>query len=324
MLLACTRAFRSFVLVISPSVPYFAFAQTTPTPAQLVEASNSASDPLKLGAYQLKADVVVRGDNNKATGMLTVDRDQENARQELEFRDYQEVRLYRGQRSYVVQQSQTPIDFAGRLENFDRLWQLELPAESQLNSVARAKVHGIPSFCFTVRGGKAVEIRSCFDPVTHLLISRNVKIDSVVRETWFLDYKEIDGVRFPSTIRFLQTGAPAIEARNIVLVKMPFDAAHFAVPPGAREFHFCRDPHPAKLVRTVEPHHPTGLLQSEVHVLFTIGEDGVPRDLLVISGHPVLAQAALEAIRQWRYTPEMCPSGPVPEHTTVKLNFTVR
>ena len=34
-----------------------------------------------------------------------------------------------------------------------------------------------------------------------------------------------------------------------------------------------------------------------------IGKDGAVRELRVISGHPMLNQAAIEAVKRWRYAP---------------------
>jgi TonB family protein len=300
-------------------------AQDTLSASDLIASSNSASDLSKLGPYRLKAIIVVQGSKQEATGTLTLDRDHDNARQELEFTDYHEVNITRGDQDYLSRKPYVPVDFSARLRKFDQLWQVTLPPQAQPGPVARARVQGAQALCFDLHPEKDLQTRNCFDPATHLLISRNVKVDSVDQETQFLDYQEIDGIRFPSTIRFLQPGSPVIEARNIALVKMPFDAAHFAPLPGAREFHTCRGAQPARVTRKAEPQYPqmakVAHIQGDVRLLLVIGEDGAPRDLHVISGHPILVQAALDAVKQWRYAPEMCPSGPVADEAIVKIRF---
>jgi len=106
---------------------------------------------------------------------------------------------------------------------------------------------------------------------------------------------------------------------------MPFDETVFAPLPGAREFRTCRNGTPARAVHRVYPDYPTlakvGHIQGEVRMSAIIGEDGKPRELHVISGHPVLAQAAVDAVKQWTYTPETCPSGPVAVETMIKVSF---
>lgn len=46
--------------------------------------------------------------------------------------------------------------------------------------------------------------------------------------------------------------------------------------------------------------------------------------LRVVSGHPLLNQAALDAVRQWRYRPTMLNSEPVEVITTVTVTFTLQ
>ncbi len=40
-----------------------------------------------------------------------------------------------------------------------------------------------------------------------------------------------------------------------------------------------------------------------------------------MSGHPMLVQAAVEAVRQWRYRPYVLNGEPVEVETEVKVNF---
>ena len=75
-------------------------AQQAITPSQLADQANAISDLSKLGSYKLKAIVAVGDEKHGATGTLTVDHDQENTRQELEFTDYHEVSLTRGDTGY--------------------------------------------------------------------------------------------------------------------------------------------------------------------------------------------------------------------------------
>ena len=72
------------------------FAQESLNARQLIEASNAASDISKLTSFRLQAQVVVHSAKGEATGTLTVDHDKDNTRQELEFTDYDEIGLIRG------------------------------------------------------------------------------------------------------------------------------------------------------------------------------------------------------------------------------------
>ena len=43
-----------------------------------------------------------------------------------------------------------------------------------------------------------------------------------------------------------------------------------------------------------------------------------------MSGHPLLIQAALTAVRTWRYQPTLLNGVPVEVITTIDVNFTMR
>ena len=61
-----------------------------------------------------------------------------------------------------------------------------------------------------------------------------------------------------------------------------------------------------------------------VIVSATIGTDGAVVDTAVLKAHPLLAQAALDAVRQWRFTPTRLNGEPVPVVMTVTVNFQLR
>jgi protein TonB len=46
-------------------------------------------------------------------------------------------------------------------------------------------------------------------------------------------------------------------------------------------------------------------------------------ELAVISGHPLLAPAALEAVKQWVYQPTLLNGEPVEVATQIDVNFTL-
>jgi len=44
-------------------------------------------------------------------------------------------------------------------------------------------------------------------------------------------------------------------------------------------------------------------------------------ELQVISGHPLLVQSALEAVKNWRYQPTQLNGDPVEVDTTITVSF---
>ena len=54
-----------------------------------------------------------------------------------------------------------------------------------------------------------------------------------------------------------------------------------------------------------------------------IGKDGTIQNLHVVSGHPMLAPAAVDAVKQWRYKPYFLNGDPVEVETQITVNFTL-
>ena len=52
-----------------------------------------------------------------------------------------------------------------------------------------------------------------------------------------------------------------------------------------------------------------------------IGTDGTVKDVRVESGLPILAQAAIDAVKQWRYKPYMIDGEPVEVDSRITINF---
>jgi TonB family protein len=160
------------------------------------------------------------------------------------------------------------------------------------------------------------------------LIGREGREFKTSGERLLLDYQEVDGVRFPATIKFVEPGEFSMEVQKITLMKTHVDEARFAVPEGAAEFRTCRDVQPARLLRRVEsdyqPMARIAHIQGTVRVQAIIQEDGTVGQIKLISGHPILSQAAIDAFKQWKYSPATCPNGPVAQETELKATFTIR
>ncbi len=81
----------------------------------------------------------------------------------------------------------------------------------------------------------------------------------------------------------------------------------------------------AQLVRKVEPVYPriaiVSGVQGQVKLHAVIARDGSIQSLNVTSGHPMLASAALEAVRQWRYRPYILNGEAVEVETFITVNF---
>jgi protein TonB len=83
----------------------------------------------------------------------------------------------------------------------------------------------------------------------------------------------------------------------------------------------------AKLIRQPRPVYPPLARQARISgtVKFNaiIAKDGTIQNLQMVSGHPLLVQAATEAVRQWVYQPTLLNGEPVEVITTIDVNFTL-
>jgi protein TonB len=83
----------------------------------------------------------------------------------------------------------------------------------------------------------------------------------------------------------------------------------------------------AKLLRKVSPLYPqiaiTARISGIVQLIGTIAKDGTIRNLQVISGHPILVQSAMEAVRQWVYKPTLLNGSPVEVIAPIQVSFTL-
>jgi periplasmic protein TonB len=64
-------------------------------------------------------------------------------------------------------------------------------------------------------------------------------------------------------------------------------------------------------------------VQGSVILQALIGRDGLIQDLRVLSGPPILASAAQEAVKQWHFKPHFQGAEPVETQARITVNFTI-
>jgi protein TonB len=83
----------------------------------------------------------------------------------------------------------------------------------------------------------------------------------------------------------------------------------------------------ARILNRTTPVYPALARQTRisgtVRLHAIIAKDGTVQQLEVLSGHPLLVQAALDAVRQWRYQPTLLNGEPVEVDTTVDVIFSL-
>ncbi len=81
------------------------------------------------------------------------------------------------------------------------------------------------------------------------------------------------------------------------------------------------------VTRTVQPEYPLlarqAKVQGSVILQALIGKDGIIQNLRVVGGPPILASAAQDAVRQWRFKPHLIGVEPVETQAKITVNFTI-
>ena len=87
-------------------------------------------------------------------------------------------------------------------------------------------------------------------------------------------------------------------------------------------------PQAAKLLRKVAPTYPRMAIQARVQgtvkIEAIIGTDGRIRNLQLIDGPVLLVNAAMDAVKQWRYRPTLLNGEPVEVVTQIFVHFTLK
>ncbi len=98
-------------------------------------------------------------------------------------------------------------------------------------------------------------------------------------------------------------------------------------PPASAPTHPLKISHWAEgnLIYRVQPSYPPlarlARVQGAVELRAIISKAGTIENLVVVRGHPMLATAAIEAVRQWRYRPYRLNNEPIEVETEITVNF---
>ena len=83
----------------------------------------------------------------------------------------------------------------------------------------------------------------------------------------------------------------------------------------------------ANLLKKIQPVYPplakSARVQGTVEFTATISKEGNIENLQLVRGHPLLVNAAKEAVLQWKYRPTMLNGSPVEVITDIIVNFTL-
>lgn len=138
----------------------------------------------------------------------------------------------------------------------------------------------------------------------------------------------------PSLASNADIGVPVGTGVPFAATQIPHDPIVQAKPHVAEPTPAATTPHrvggdvqAAKLLRKVIPVYPALARQvrvsGTVELVGVIAKDGTIQQLQVVSGHPLLVKAALDAVRQWIYRPTFLNGQAVEVIAPISVNFTL-
>lgn len=134
----------------------------------------------------------------------------------------------------------------------------------------------------------------------------------------------ISGINGEITLEIRAPGFPSASLTPRAVTPMPEPNSITATPKGVR---LDGSVAAGNLVSQTRPEYPplakAARVQGTVKFDALIGKDGTVQNLHLISGPPLLVQAALQAVQQWIYKPTLLNGQPVDVNTTIDVNFTL-
>ena len=316
------------LLFILSNASLSASAQQAPTPPELFEAAHKVADLSRLGGYVLEATVIVKPSSKKEnkTGHLTISRDKDLTRIELEIGKTHEVRIIEGDRQFVPV-GQGVLLVAG-LINVDRAWDpthgknLSHNLQGQTAEVKKKKIHDVQSWCAETKQ-ESSQNEYCFDGTSSAMLSERFGKSG---RTEFQDFTSIQDMVYPRTIKLFKENLSPVELRDITVKPLIADDQTFKVPDDAIELESCKSVQHPKPISTPEPTFPDVARQQRIQgnafVYAVIGKDGRIRSAEIISPDNYgFAANAGEIVKTWTFQPATCSGRPVNAELSIFFSF---
>ena len=150
-------------------------------------------------------------------------------------------------------------------------------------------------------------------------------------------FPRVDASNRPSEVAEEISGLPtgyvpgAMQVLELPKSMIPAELPHVAPPEAPLEKHplkLSEGVLQAQLISRIDPPYPAiaklAKIDGTVRLRAIISRDGRIESLEVVSGHPLLVKAALDAVRQWRYRPTFLNGEPVEVETSITVVFLLR
>jgi TonB family protein len=299
--------------------------------AALVEHAKQLSDIRADGAppFRLRLDFkIIKEDGSVKEGVYTeVWVSKTQWRRETALEDFRRIQIALGGKRWLFDSASVapehiadipPLSDIGRLRS--EVW----------NQQRDREVEGISAHCVENHSSTSTATWAlCFEKVAGTLIAESnpslFGAGTGERVCLYSDYQKFGDHTFAKSYACTEGKQPRLTARIVELAaETPQDPTLFTPPEGAKESANCLSrTKPPMAVHTVEVIPPQKFDHSVVVVMsVVVGTDGLPRDLEVTSTPDrSFAEAALKAVRQWKFRPATCDGEPVETKIAVETEF---
>jgi TonB family protein len=306
-----------------------ASALQRPTDQQLIDSAHVASGLSQLGSYVLRADVTISPAIKASivSGKLTIWRDHERARIELELGPVHEIRVINGDMQYADPGSGAL--FLTGLKTFDQHWDPDHSRsagthQSDSASVKKGKVEGAETWCVEKKSD-GTKHESCFDAATSVLLREKSGKEN---KTEYLDYT-LGHPSYPQRVRIARENFSPLELSNIKVESTAIPDEKFQPPPNFLEVEGCKGiQHPTPL-HTPDPSFPQLASKQRVEgkaVLYAM----VSKEGRVVSAQILSADSygfgakSQDVMRDWAFKPATCGGHPVNFELAVEFSFNLK
>jgi len=319
----CARWFLLLVLC-TPQL----MAESTPPADALIAAmkkSNLLNSPAK--PFQMDVDFVVVT-TVPVMGHLQLNwAEKSRWRIDLTMMDYQLTQIRDGEREYRLRNSSfTPL----RVQQLVGLLGFAADGEAlEVKKVKHRNEQGLALTCFEVerQERKGITEEICLQDSTGSIVSMSHKLPlNTVAKTLLSDYADFEGYSYPRTLMIAENDRAVVKAKVAELKSVTFDEILLKPPTGALERRRCENEKPPKPIKMPNPEFPPGDRGKGVNVnvvmAITVGSDGSVSDVVPMSEQEGrLNDAAMAAVRRWKFEPAMCGNEPVVTDINVQVNF---
>jgi TonB family protein len=315
--------FLSISLLLSPALA----GKKDDEAAALIEHAKQLSDIRAEGAQAFRLKVsfkIFKADGSAVEGQYSeIWVSNAQWRKETVLADFRRIQVASGRRSWLLQSVHPAVPEVDDIPSLSDTRNIE-PEYWKAKKIEDRELKGLNVRCLET-GTSAL----CFDKSTGLLTFEFQPSQSGDRTGQricsYVDYRKFGEHLIPGSYYCADGKQLKIETKVVELVTEPApDLTQFTPPEGAKESVNCLSPVRLPVaVRSEPPAPPRRATKGETVVLsLVIGTHGDPQDLTVLSApNEGFDQAALSAVRHWKFKPATCDGEPIEETMNVVLNF---